>query len=352
LAYFLLVVYHGKNARCVLKESSMRRRVSLLGFGLIGINLVFLWTSGCSSSPGIKTAEDPVLSGFYEKARLIMTREEDKIWKSLPDDSSKEEFIGEFWKIRDPDPGTEENEAIEEFEERVRFANMWFGTFNPRRGFDSKGEGEEKSRIGWNEDRGRVYIALGPPDVIYFMSGDDDELVSHDGSRFRPKAEDWTMEQWIYDRYRTYVVFSKSGNGNWRMENRDPHFFEVLEWAKLNWVSADFKEDIKRRFRFKSEFSPGGFRISVPVSRISFDENFKAEFGIKINVYLNRKRIDTIEETKVIEETEEELLEKKNLEFEIPYMTGERGEYLFDIIIQDKLAPGLSKYRSFLKRKV
>ena len=44
--------------------------------------------------------------------------------------------------------------------------------------------------------------------------------------------------------------------------------------------------------------------------------------------------------------------EPKNLEFEIVYRTEEKGEYLFDIIIQDRLAPGLSKYRSFLKRKV
>jgi hypothetical protein len=160
------------------------------------------------------------------------------------------------------------------------------------------------------------------------------------------------MEQWIYDRYRAYVAFSKSGGGSWRMENFDPHFFEVLEWAKLNWVSEDFKEDIERRFRFKPEFSAAGLRIIVPVNRISFNENFRAEFAFKVNVYLDRKRIDTIEESKVLEETEEELLDKKNVEFEIPYRTVEKGEYLFDIVIQDRMAPSLSKYRSFLKRKV
>jgi GWxTD domain-containing protein len=345
------VVYDGKKPSEALKETAMRRALPAFGFGSI-IGLVFFWTAACSSRPGVKTAaESPAVKDFYEKARLIMTSEEGKIWKALPDEPSKEEFIAEFWKIRDPDPGTEENEAIEEFEERVRYANTWFGTFNPRRGYDAEGVEEEKSRTGWNEDRGRVYIILGPPDVIYFMNNED-ETVSHDGSRYRPKAEDWTMEQWIYDRYRAYVVFSKSGNGNWRMESRDPHFFEVMEWAKLNWVSADFKEDIKRRFRFRPEFSPAGFRFSVPVSRISFSEDYKAEFGIKINVYLNRKKIDTIEQTKTIQETEEELLDKKNLEFEISYEAGEKGEYLFDIIIQDKLAPGLSKYRSFLRRKV
>lgn len=329
----------------------MERFRLVLGSRLVGITLVLLWAISCSTSPGVKVARDPVIEAFYEKARLIMTGEENKIWKSLPDNASKEEFIEEFWQIRDPDPGTEENEAKLEFEERVRYANMWFGTFNPRRGYESRGEDEDKSRTGWNEERGRVFIVLGPPDVIYFMSPDN-ETVSHDGSRYRPQAEDWTMEQWIYDRYRAYVAFSKSGGGSWRMENFDPHFFEVLEWAKLNWVSEDFKEDIERRFRFKPEFSAAGLRIIVPVSRISFDENFRAEFAFKVNVYLDRKRIDTIEESKVLEETEEELLDKKNVEFEIPYRTVEKGEYLFDIVIQDRMAPSLSKYRSFLKRKM
>jgi GWxTD domain-containing protein len=333
-----------------LKETSMKRVFSAGGLALMGMTLVLLWASACSSSPGVRVVRDPAIEAFYSKARLIMTREESKIWKALPDNASKQEFIDEFWKIRDPDPATDENEAKEEFEERVRYANTWFGTFNPRRGFDAKGEDEEKSRQGWNEERGRVYIILGPPDVVYFAS-DDDETVSHDGTRSRARADDWTMEQWIYDRYSAYVVFTKSSTGSWRLQNDDPHFFEVLEWAKLNWVSADFKEDINRRFSFKPEFSDAGLRISIPVSRISFDENFKAEFGVKINVYRNSAKIDTLEQTKALEESEEELLDKKNVEFEIPYRTTEKGEYLFDIIIQDRLAPGLSKFRSFLKRR-
>jgi len=335
----------------LVMENAMKRFHPLFGFRLMGIVLVLLWAASCSTSPGVKVAEDPDMKDFYEKARLIMTGEESKIWKSLPDNASREEFIEEFWKIRDPDPATDENEAKLEFEERILYANMWFGSFNPRRGLESQGEDEEKSRTGWNEERGRIYIALGPPDVIYFQAGED-ETVSHDGSRMRPKAEEWTAEQWIYDRYRAYVVFTKSGSGSWRMATYDPHFLEVLDWAKLNWVSADFTEEIKRRFRFKSEFSAAGFRITVPVSRISFGEDLRAEFGIKINVYLNRAKVDTIEETKVLRETEEELLEKKNLEFEVAYRTDKKGDYLFDIIVQDNLAPGPSKYRSFLKRRV
>jgi GWxTD domain-containing protein len=345
-------MYHGQSGVVpIQKESAMKRCHLIFGPRLFGIALVLVWAASRSAFPGGKTVQDSSAKEFYEKARLIMTSEEEKVWKALPDDAAKEEFIEEFWKVRDPDPGTDENEAKLEFEERVRYANMWFGAYNARRGLESKNEDEEKSRSGWNEERGRVYIILGPPDVLYFQD-ENDESVSYDASRMRPKAEDWKLEQWVYDRYRSYVVFTKTSGGSWRMENYDPHFFEVLEWAKLNWISSDFTEDVKRRFRFKPEFSPAGFLITVPVSRVNFDENFKAEFGIKINVYLNRAKVDTVEETKVVQENEEALLNKKNLAFEIAYSMDKKGEYLFDFIIQDKLAPGPSKYRSFLKRKV
>jgi GWxTD domain-containing protein len=318
---------------------------------LIGIALAVLWGVSCSTSPGVKVGHDPAFDSFYEKVRIIMTAEENKVWKSLPDDSSKKEFIEEFWAIRDPNPGTEENEAKLEFEERVRYANMWFGTFNARRGFPSQSEEEEKTRGGWNEERGRVYLVMGRPDVIYFGS-DEDETVSHDASRIRPKAEDWTMEEWIYDRFRAFVVFTKSSIGSWRMEHYNSHFLDVLEWAKLNWVQEDYKMDNKGRFRFKAGFSVAGFKITVPLDRITFDENSRAELGIKINVYLNRKKVDTVEENKILEKSDKRAYGETKIEFEIPYRTAEKGEYLFDIIIQDRMVPGLSKHRTFLRRKV
>lgn len=56
----------------------------------------------------------------------------------------------EFWKKRDPTPGTAVNEALEEHLRRVRYANAEFGGVDP----------------GWRTDRGRVYIKYGDPDQI------------------------------------------------------------------------------------------------------------------------------------------------------------------------------------------
>jgi GWxTD domain-containing protein len=309
--------------------------------------LVMLIAGGCFE---VRIKQDPFYESFFEKTRLIMTGEEITIYKSLPDRASREEFIEEFWKIRDPDPTTEENEAKREFEERIRYANLWFGSYNPYRGRDT---GEDLGdRSGWSEDRGRIYIVLGQPDVVWFW-GDVEEYFRRDGSRSLVRADQWTVEEWVYDRFYLYVIFTRNSAGSWVMETSDSRLFEVLDWAKLNWVSTDYTEDIRRRFRFKAEYEDFAIQVTAPLSRVTFDENFKAVFAVRINVYRDNKKVDEINETKVLQESEENLLEtkRKNIQFGIPYRPSLKGRYLFDIVIQDTMAPLLSKYRTFIKRK-
>lgn len=57
----------------------------------------------------------------------------------------------DFWDRRDPTPGTQRNERMEEYYFRVSYAN------------------EQYSRLtdsGWNTDRGEVYIRFGEPDMV------------------------------------------------------------------------------------------------------------------------------------------------------------------------------------------
>lgn len=101
---------------------------------------------------------DPVNAEFLSKVRYIITKEERKIFLELPAEE-KEEFKEEFWKRRDPNPDTEENEFKIEFFNRIERANELF-----------HGEGRE----GWLTDRGRIYILFGPPTdrMRYPMGGD------------------------------------------------------------------------------------------------------------------------------------------------------------------------------------
>src|SRR5437588_4194429 len=78
----------------------------------------------------------------------IITDEERKAFKKLQTDDERERFIEEFWRRRDPDPDTDENEYREEYYERIAYANEHFSSGIP----------------GWKSDRGRIYIMYGRPD--------------------------------------------------------------------------------------------------------------------------------------------------------------------------------------------
>src|SRR5687768_16682659 len=80
----------------------------------------------------------------------IITKEEKRAFNSLKTDEERENFIEQFWRRRDPNPDTEENEYREEYYERIAYANENFSSGIP----------------GWKTDRGKIYIAWGKPDGV------------------------------------------------------------------------------------------------------------------------------------------------------------------------------------------
>lgn len=110
----------------------------------------------------------------------IITDQEKKAFKALTTDEERENFIENFWRRRDPNPDTEENEYREEYYERIAYANQHFASGIP----------------GWKTDRGRVYIAHGKPDSI--------ESRPAGGSYDRPSWEGggstttYPFEIWFY----------------------------------------------------------------------------------------------------------------------------------------------------------
>ncbi|MEZ5426790.1 MAG: GWxTD domain-containing protein [Pyrinomonadaceae bacterium] len=80
----------------------------------------------------------------------IITKEERRAFKELKTDEERENFIENFWRRRDPNPDTDENEYREEYYERIAYANEHFASGIP----------------GWKTDRGRIYITWGKPDGV------------------------------------------------------------------------------------------------------------------------------------------------------------------------------------------
>lgn len=126
---------------------------------------------------------DPEGKRFLSEVRYVITKEEKKIFIELPVED-REQFIDEFWKKRDPDPDTEVNEFKEQYYERISEANKLFRGGKP----------------GWLQDRGRIYILLGPP---------HERNPFPLGSRSIP----YPHEIWYYGMFPvTFVDYSRNGN--------------------------------------------------------------------------------------------------------------------------------------------
>ncbi|MCP2597606.1 GWxTD domain-containing protein, partial [Candidatus Aminicenantes bacterium AC-335-G13] len=83
--------------------------------------------------------------------------QEREVFLKLNNDRERDLFIETFWKVRDPTPGTPENEFREEHIRRFNYANKYLRRGSPRE--------------GWMTDMGKFYILLGPPVSIERFEG-------------------------------------------------------------------------------------------------------------------------------------------------------------------------------------
>src|SRR5687768_12688975 len=134
-----------------------------------------------------------------------ITDEERKAFKKLATDDERERFIEEFWRRRDPDPDTDENEFNEEYYERIAYANEHFASGIP----------------GWKTDRGRIWIMYGKPDgqESHPMGGQYDRPSYEGGGT----TSTYPFEIWFY-RYLAGIgsgieieFVDPSGSGEYRI---------------------------------------------------------------------------------------------------------------------------------------
>lgn len=283
---------------------------------------------GCGTSREIDL--DPVSRDFYDKARLVMTKQEKEIFSHLPNEEAREEFIEDFWAKRDPDADTEENEFKEEFFRRIDYANKRFDEGTP----------------GWRTDRGRIYIYLGQPDKI-------DMNFTHQIANIQG-----LIIWWIYYRYNLGVMFvDKDGSGQYTF---DPvlgvtgDLFWAIDKAKFGLITREgdlAKKFINFEIRFKREKKE--LEVSIPVTSLTFKEEegmLKADFEFEFFIYnrLDSKK-EIIREVRQFEKTEEEVLRMKNITFTFP-LNLDPGKYYLDVVLIVK--PDIGKARKIVKIKI
>ena len=97
-----------------------------------------------------KELAGPFKKWLKEDVVYIISSEERKGFLRLATAEERENFVEQFWLRRDPTPDSMENEFKEEHYRRIAYANERYASGIP----------------GWKADRGRIYIAHGPPDEI------------------------------------------------------------------------------------------------------------------------------------------------------------------------------------------
>lgn len=125
--------------------------------------------------PAFAALSPPVAAWGKGPAQWLMTHDEERAWSRLQTDQEANGFIDLFWARRDPTPGTERNEFLEEFDRRVASADRQFRTDRKR---------------GAMADMGRVYIVLGPPLQA---------MRSPEKMYQRNRSRRWRSTQFVYD---------------------------------------------------------------------------------------------------------------------------------------------------------
>ncbi|MGM0545168.1 MAG: GWxTD domain-containing protein [Bacteroidota bacterium] len=99
--------------------------------------------------------------------------------------AKREQKFREFWEKRDPTPNTEFNELMAEYYKRIDYAYEHFSTENT---------------VGYNSDRGEVYIKYGPPNDV--------------NRKFPPSGA--TTEIWTYPKQK-FVFRATTGFGDFKL---------------------------------------------------------------------------------------------------------------------------------------
>jgi GWxTD domain-containing protein len=133
-------------------------------------------TSGVFASEfGIMSDEE--LDDLFNKSKYIASASEIEQYDKINSVEGKREFLYNFWKDRDSDPSTRENEFYKLYLSKIALSNQRFGSL---------------SRVGWKSDRGRVFILYGEPSEI---------------ERYPNQVDTKPYEIWDYNELEGGVIF-------------------------------------------------------------------------------------------------------------------------------------------------
>jgi len=184
--------------------------IGRLGVGALTLAAVVTGHSDTTKTPVFVTfGEDLPVATFSEMLsylRYFGSSARLQALRDAPPDTRAEAWAA-FLKETDPNPATSVNEAMRDYFGRIAEANARF---------------REEGETGWLTDRGRVFVALGPPDQYYEPNSTD---MNQRGR----------TQVWDYRRHRLQIVFiDQTGFGRWRLTVGSEAEFDAIVRRELS----------------------------------------------------------------------------------------------------------------------
>ncbi len=184
----------------------MKVNKTIIGLGCF-LSVVFLAFGHPNENPAFQTLPSYYKNWLERDTAYIISAKERDVFLKLQTDKERDLFIEAFWKQRDPTPGTPEDEFKVEHYRRIAYANEHFV--------------RETTRPGWQTDRGRIYILLGPPSDIAKVEGEGtvypSEIWYYDGKTQYGLPPHFTLVFFRRDGIGEHVLYSPMVDGPGRL---------------------------------------------------------------------------------------------------------------------------------------
>jgi GWxTD domain-containing protein len=191
-------------------------------------SFIAISSAWASSDEREEKLPEPYRKWLQEEVTYIISSIERETFLTLSTEGEREAFIDVFWRKRDPNPSTPENEYKTEHYERLAYANEFLGrdTFRP----------------GWQTDRGRYYILLGKPNTRRPLEATDAIYPSELWFYNNPEFKYLGLPPFFH-----LLFFRRQGSGEFQLYSPLSDGPQAL-LSGFQRPANDFRDDIERAY--------------------------------------------------------------------------------------------------------
>src|SRR5215831_7979217 len=146
-----------------LAEAGSAMKRSMIVFVLACLLCAWSGLASAQSKTSVRDLPDRYRTWLQDEVCYIISNDEKNAFLQLSTDQERDAFIGRFWEVRNPTPGTPDNAYKQEIYERIAYAKQYLD--------------------GVHTAMGQIYVTLGKPEQR---------------ARYYGRADVRNMEIWFY----------------------------------------------------------------------------------------------------------------------------------------------------------